>query len=252
MKPAMVRLFPGRVYPPASLLLMLFSLAGLWTVGAVPVTFQVDMDFQIQKGAFKPATDQVEARGAFNDWSAGFVLTNNPANTTIYQGTLEITRFNPNSLVDYKFVVNGSQWEEVSAGDSMNRTFTLSTNALVLPVVHFSDEWIGTPIPVSFQVNMVAPIRNQSFNPAKHVLEVRGTFSAKRPWRGGFVLTNSPSVPELYEGTFRVALPPNSRVAYKFAIREEADVTWETTPNRFFTLSTNAQTLPVEFFSDER
>ena len=56
------------------------------------ITFQVDLTQQITLGNFTPGTDNVFARGTFNNWGNSpqvpFPLTNNPAaaNTNLYTG----------------------------------------------------------------------------------------------------------------------------------------------------------------------
>src|SRR5260370_21058697 len=52
-----------------------------------PLIFQVNMAVQTALGNFNPATDLVEARGTFNNWTGGFALTNSLANTTLFSGT---------------------------------------------------------------------------------------------------------------------------------------------------------------------
>jgi hypothetical protein len=218
---------------------------------AVPVTFRVNMEFQTATEAFRPGADSVEARGEFNDWAGGFTLTNSPENTNIYQGTFDVTKIAPGNPVAYKFISQGSVWEETTPNPAANRSFILSTNAQVLPVCYFSDVWMGRPVPVTFRVNMALQIANTNFNPAKDVIEARGSFQTRRKWKAGFTLTNSPAAPTIYQGTYKVPLPPNAMIGYKFVIREPMDLTWESIPDRLLTITGEPQTLPVVYFNNE-
>jgi hypothetical protein len=218
---------------------------------AVPVTFQVNLEHQIRAGNFSPGSDRVEVRGVFNDWVGGLVLASSPINSNIYQGTIEVTKPAPGGSVEYKFVINGSTWEETALGPAVNRSFVLENGAQTLPVVFFGDACISPPIPITFRVNMAAQIAKKNFDPATETVEARGSFQSQRKWKGGFTLTNSPSSPAIYQGTYKVPLPPNARIAYKFVIKEPSDITWESTPDRVLTLPTNALALPPVYFNDQ-
>jgi hypothetical protein len=101
-----------------------------------PLIFQVNLGVQTALGNFNPATDMVEARGTFNNWSAGFSLTNGPDNPNVYSGTWVDNSDLPGNVVQYQFVLNSTTWE-TSVGD---RNYTLtSTNEQTLPLVFFND-----------------------------------------------------------------------------------------------------------------
>ena len=102
----------------------------------IPLNFQVDMTVQTALGNFDPALDYVEARGTFNNWLAGFTLTNSPSNTNLFSGTWVDTADPLGSSVLYQFVLNGTTWE-TAAG---NRSYALtSTNEQTLPLVFFNN-----------------------------------------------------------------------------------------------------------------
>ncbi len=98
------------------------------------VTFQVNLGVQAALGNFNPATDMVEARGSFNNWTGGFVLTNTLAAPNIFTGSFEDKTDAPGNNVEYKFVVNGGTWE-----NGANRAFTLASTNQVLPIVFFNN-----------------------------------------------------------------------------------------------------------------
>ena len=227
------------------------TFCALLAASAVPVTFQVNMDYQITSGNFRPQADTVEARGIFNDWAAGLALTNSPANPNVYQGTCEVANPAPGATVEYKFVINGSRWEENLVGPLDNRSFVLARDAQVLPVVYFGDVWKGSPIPLTFRVDMSVQLAKTNFNPKTSVVEARGSFQALRRWKAGFVLTNTPASPNVYQGTYKIGLPPNSKIKYKFVYRDLTDITWESIPDRSFLVPGSASVMPIAFFNDE-
>jgi hypothetical protein len=236
-------------------------LATPFAAAAVQVTFQADMSYQTLLGSFNPATDVVEARGAFQSptaWTGGFTLTNSPANTNLYTGTYDVTAA-AGSVLLYKFValnvvggVTNANWETLqNNASSVNRQFTLGSSAQTLPAAYFADIWGGLPIPVTFQVDMSVQSAVGRFNAdAGDFVEARGSFGGTS-WPGGFMLTNSPANTNLFTGTYDVPLPPGATVYYKFVNNSTTLGTqWENDPNRFFALDASGQTLPVVFFNN--
>jgi hypothetical protein len=103
----------------------------------IPITFQVNLAVQTALGNFDPANgDTVEARGTFNTWAAGFILTNSPASSTIYTGTWVDSSDGLGASVQYQYVLNGATWETLVG----NRAHVLgSTNLQTVPLVFFND-----------------------------------------------------------------------------------------------------------------
>src|SRR5688500_3410666 len=100
-----------------------FNLGLAISVSAVPVTFKVNMGIKVQEGQFDPATDFVDVRGAFNNWTGGAELTDENSDR-IYEGTVEIADNVVGTAQEYKFVytkLSDGQpvWESIS-----NRSFT--------------------------------------------------------------------------------------------------------------------------------
>src|SRR5262249_47298 len=102
----------------------------------IPLTFQVDMSVQTARGTFNPATDAVFTAGTFNNWSTtDLQLTNSPANTNLYSGTVIDSADGAGATIQFKFVMNGSNWESIA-----NRNYTLSsTNQQIIPLAYFND-----------------------------------------------------------------------------------------------------------------
>ena len=216
------------------------------TASAVPVTFQVGMGYQQTIGNFNPATDTVEARGSFQGWSGGFTLTNVPS-TTIYQGTYDVAG-SVGSTNYFKFVIvksGGDQWEGVS-----DRPFTLTGSPQTLPLLYWNDlPGPPPPVEVTFSVDMTVQLTNGSGFYYGGLVEARGSFQSPDSWTGGFTLTNNPSgaTPNIHSGTYLITnTMPGSTISYKFWA---VGPTWETDPNRTFTMPSVATNLPVEYFN---
>jgi len=221
--------------------------------GVTAVTFQVNLAIQEAIGNFDPATHTVQARGAFDGWGTGITLSASPANTNIYEGTVNITGA-AGTVIEHKFVINQAGnlvWEGNvgPGGPNGNRTLTLAATNQTLPVVYFNNltNNPGAGIPVTFHVNMSAQIVMGTFNPSSGIVEVRGPFHNN--WGAGLVMTNTATNTSLFAGTFNVAsLSPGSSVPYKFAINGGG--TWEGGDNRTFTLASASQTLPPVYFDN--
>ena len=229
------------------LILFAISFCTALSALAVPVTFQIDLAPRINTAEFDPATDTIEARGSFNDWSGGFTLTNSPANPTIYTGTRDITG-EADSVVLFKFVQ--LRGDEVMWENDPNRAFNLPAEPTTLPVFYYNNFWEGAPIPVKFQVNMGTQKIAGAFNPDEgDTVEVRGGFNS---WSGGFTLNPSAMDANIYEGTADVASAPGARVEYKFVIVDglTGSVTWENDPNRGFQQTAEPQDLPLVYFNN--
>ncbi len=227
------------------------------SASSVPVTFQVNMDYQINATAtFVPATGTVTCRGSFNNWGTGFVLTNSLGNTNLYQGTIDIAG-TAGTVIEYKFVYDnndtqGAHWETVG---TPNRYFKLGDAPLVLPIAYYGDVWWGgTTVDISFKLDMSAQIGAGNFNPATDLVEVRGSFNG---WASGTTMTNDPAQPHLYSGTYTEAeMPPGAIREYKFVYVDIGyQAHWESLPshfreNRSFIVPTANLELPVVYFSD--
>ena len=101
-----------------------------------PLVFQVNLAAQVALGNFNPTTDTVEARGTFNNWSAGFGLTNSSGNPYVFSGTWVDSTDPVGATIQYQYVLNGGTWETAVG----NRMYSiLSTNEQTLPLVFFNN-----------------------------------------------------------------------------------------------------------------
>lgn len=246
----------------AGMLLCAAGMANAQTSNSI-VVFSVDMSVQVNDSTFVPGTDSVEAHGTFNGWGA-LTLTNDPAapNTNIYSGTTVDTTDPNGGTLQYKFVINGSNWE--TPATSQNRAARLPANSgdtLVLPTAFFNDAGPAETNAVTFQVDMAQQVNIGLFHPGVDEVDVRGNLNG---W-GTSVLTNDPSIlvtneyglvtSNVYVGTYDVVASPGAAQAYKFYFNNGSDH-WESPAainqdggqNRFF--ANVPQTLPVVYFSD--
>jgi hypothetical protein len=213
-----------------------------------PVKFSVNMRVQREIGKFIPADDQVVAAGSFDNWSPGqFVLTNSPANPDVYSGVFEEIPQAPGATVEYKFIIAsataGANWESGN-----NRTFIMQVGGTNLPVVYFNNltNNPGAGVAVTFQANLGVVAAMGNFSPDTDIVTVAGTFNN---WNTtASQLTNSPSNPYVYSGTFTNATDaPGGPAEFKFLINGS---TWESINNRVITLAPPAQSVPVLFFNN--
>jgi hypothetical protein len=101
----------------------------------VPVTFQVNMAAQMALGNYVDGVNTVTAAGTFNNWDAiSFVLTNDPAEPTIYKGTTEVIGA-VGGQVSFQYVIDGVTWE-TAVGD---RAFNLADSAQSLAPVFWNN-----------------------------------------------------------------------------------------------------------------
>jgi len=178
---------------------------------SAPVTFQVNMGPQIQRGAFHPQTDTVLVAGdAINNWNtSASPLTNSVADPNIWLETFDVPG-DAGTQVLYKFIYNSAEagviWEgNVGAGGAQNRSFTLSSSAQTLPVVYFNNVTNGLVVttPVTFQVDLSVQIAQGNFDPATGTVSVAG--DALNNWNtSASPLTNSTTAPSIWIGTFPI------------------------------------------------
>jgi hypothetical protein len=227
------------------------------------VTFSVDMSVQIGNSSFTPGTDNVSVHGTFDGWTSGMGLVQQ-GSSSVYTNTLNDTTDANGAPLKYKFVINGSMYEQTA--DFNNRAVMLPTNSgalLVLPTPYFADAGSPTNYNVKFQVDMSQQIALGTFTNAVSGVEVRGNFngwsstaagtlardtSIRRTNQFGVVTSN------VYTGTLICTSAPNAAMDFKYVIQPGG---WESVSganddgggNRFFA-NTADQTNSVVDFAD--
>lgn len=248
------------------------------------ITFQCDMTYQVQSGTFTNGVQTVQAK-AFDPFLAGHPqifqvqLTNNPAaaNTNLYIGTFDDTISTNGSQLQWKYFVPNfpNSGYESTANNNDNRTTLLPAGSgqqsLFLPVEWFNDAGplAGVVIAANctFQVDMAQQIQLGVFNPNTMTVEAIGQFCG---WADGSTLTNDPTIlrtnqvglvtSNVYVGTFLNAGgtgSPGEVGEFKYRITaglyesvSKLNGIAQNNENRFCFVSSNAQTLPIVFFSD--
>jgi hypothetical protein len=225
--------------------------------------FQIDLGPQIYLGNFNPANgDLIEVYGSFENpaWTAGFVLTNNPtvSQSNVYSGSFTDGNY-PGTQYLYKFVIlSGGTTANYETTD--NRNLVTPTNFATLPVAYFNNASNVYATPITFQVDMTAPIAAGTFNPGSgDTVSAAGTFQSSlsaNQWKAGlFVLTNNPTAANtnIYSGVYIDPNPPGAGEQYKFTINpggNGSSANFETINNRFFVLPSTAETLPVVYWNN--
>ncbi|MDI6808813.1 MAG: hypothetical protein QME66_07520 [Candidatus Eisenbacteria bacterium] len=72
---------------------------------AVPITFQVNMSYQIQRDKFDPANEFVDVAGSFNNWGSPLAILSDSNADETYGITID--GFVPGTDIEYKFRING-------------------------------------------------------------------------------------------------------------------------------------------------
>jgi Secretion system C-terminal sorting domain len=131
------------------------------------------------------------------------------------------------------------------------------TGPSVIYVAPFAVRTAGSDIPITFQVDMSTQIFEGNF-PAGANVVVRGSFQSDfgdpgGNWQGNLYQLSDPDSDEIYTATFNApsSLAGNN-YAFKYVIvNPPASDNWESTPDRPFTVTAPATTLPVMWFNND-
>ncbi|MCF7859523.1 MAG: T9SS type A sorting domain-containing protein [Candidatus Cloacimonetes bacterium] len=179
------------------------------------VTFQVDMNAQIEYGMFDPAQSGVMLRGSFNDWTDQEPMNDNNSDG-IYILTKELEA---GSIAHKYFFINTqgqSNWEEIS-----DRLTDVSADT-VLPVVFFNnDPGNKTVIDVNFKVNMEIESISGRFDVNSGIVTARGNFNG---WEGTDTCTADFLDPFNYSKIVKVLGELGDVIHYKFNVNDDR---WE-------------------------
>jgi hypothetical protein len=218
------------------------------------------MSVQINNFNFTPGVDQVEAHGTFNGWGALTLVQQ--GGSTVYTNTANDTTDANGATLQYKFVINGSNWENPATGQNRAARLPLNSGAsLVLPTAYFNDAGPNQDNQVTFQVDMAVPASLGTFDPLSDTVTVRGGFN----YWGTSALANDPSIlitnqlgqvtSNVYVGTFDVVASSGAAESYKFYYYHGAGqwdlpiaISQDAGGNRYY--ANVAQTLPVVYFCD--
>jgi hypothetical protein len=224
-----------------------------------PVTFSVNMAVQTTMGNFNPgAGDLVEVAGDFNGFTvnSGTLLSDNGNN--VWTNTCLVTN-TVGATGNYKFLflpfsgTPASVWEVDGLGpnNAQNRQFVLPAQATNIPVAYFNN--VTNPpsyASVTFNVNMAVQHARGTFTPGSDSISVAG--NPLNNWiTGVFVLTQSPTNPDLYVGTFNVT-NVGSTTSFKFVDNNTGigNGGWETIANRATMVPASGTNLPVVYWNN--
>lgn len=228
-------------------------------VVTVPVTLSVDMSVQSALGNFnETGGDIVLVAGDFNGFTANSatVMTDNGHN--VWTATCSVTN-TVGATENYKFLFlpfsgnPASVWEVDGLGPAgaQNRQFTLPATATNIPVAYFNNETNPPSYAnVTFNVNMAVQHARGTFTPGVDSISVAG--NPLNNWTtGAFVLTQSPTNPDLYVGTFSVT-NVGSTTSFKYVDNNSGigNGGWETIANRTTMVPASGTNLPVVYWNN--
>ncbi|AZQ64002.1 T9SS type A sorting domain-containing protein [Flammeovirga pectinis] len=147
----------------------------LVTDGLIQCTFtlNVDMNYQIDKGAFNPATDSLDAAGSFNSWSGSNLLLDAD------QDGIYSADFSTNEIgnIQFKTRLNRSwDWGQHEFRGDTARTYYVDDSIHYSFDFAYNDEYINNP-EVVFAVNMDKQIADGNFDPAIDHVELATYFA---------------------------------------------------------------------------
>lgn len=133
--------------PIAALMLLLAACPLFAFSGQVPVTFRVDMSYQITEGNFDPERNYVDIAGTFNGWGAEADLLTDADGDSVYSVTIE--GFVPSTTIEFKFRIDGA-WDgrEEFSGGGPNRVYTIKQDSNIVHV-WYNDELPPTGPPLA-------------------------------------------------------------------------------------------------------
>ncbi len=229
------------------------------------LTFSVDMSTNILNSTFTNGVDTVSVHGTFDGWGSGVQLVEEGTGN-IYTNTVNDTTDANGNHAEYKFVINGVNYESVVDGN--NRAVMLPASygsSVILPTAFFADAGAPVTNQVFFQVDMSQQVVLGSFAPASDTVEVQGSFEG---WTSGQTLTYDPHVittnqfgltaTNVYDGFLSVTTSPGAMVQYKYVIQptgkyespSAANAVGYTVGNNRFFANSPGLVLPNVFFSD--
>jgi hypothetical protein len=225
----------------------------------VKVTFQLSMKAPIIQGLFSIGSSTVYAYGSFSNWTSGTgVLLTNVPGTSNYIGTLITTLLETNTMVYYKYAINGSggTWEgNVGTSGAANRSFVLVSTNQALSLDYWNNITNATAsYAVMFQADMLVEYALGNFDPVNNgdTVYVNGDWD----WSGDALQLVESASPYVYTGTVALAYSPGTIINYKYALNgginasdwENSDVGPGSGANRQFVLSVT--NLPADYFDN--
>ncbi|MGA2247625.1 MAG: hypothetical protein ABSH48_21775, partial [Verrucomicrobiota bacterium] len=219
----------------------------------ISLTFQLDLQVAIQQGLFDPGSDYVDAFGSFNNWAeTGILLTNVPG-TSNYIGTFSTTSLVTNTVVNYKYAIDGygGTWEgNVGAGGTANRSVTITNVNQTFPLDYWNNVTnANLSFTVGFEVNLGVEDAFGVFTPGSDTVFVNGDWN----WSGSAMQLMPVGSSELYTGAVTLAYSQGTTINYKYTI--DGGLIWENNgvgpggaQNHQFIL--NRTNLPMDYFNN--
>lgn len=207
------------------------------------VTFNCNMKGQVILDNFDPASDTVEVRGSFNEWSAGSMMTDPDGDTTYtytYDGAMT------GDTLEFKFWHSPDVWEGVD-----NRILPVTGDNVTYSDFFNSDTLLTEPkdLEVTYRANMEIERLSGRFDPATDTVELRGEAFG---WGPGVVMEQSALNQDIYIHTATQNLSAGQKLpGYKFWYTGE---NWEGGSNRTLNITMemwNAGEITIErLFND--
>jgi len=230
----------GQIYTStATNLTRSYTLANTALNTTQDITFSVNMTAQTAVGNFNPATDFVSVEWGIGFPAANFAYLTDTDNDGIYTGVVSVSA-PANTPVPYRYVNEPGNTSLPLVRETVSRSFTMPTSALVITPTPYFDNIQGYR-DVTFSVNMTVQTTLGTFVPASNIVEIRGPFNN---WNGGAAWQLADGDGDgIYTGTFRFGGTPSQTIEYKYYAT--GTLGYESTSNRSFSLTFNSDGNPL-------
>lgn len=224
------------------LLLIKAVFAGI-ALAQTTVTFQCNMNIQIQSGNFDPANDQLVLRGSFNSWAGNdYELTDDDADSS-YTVEVSFPGVSDGTVIEFKFVIvpatGDDRWEIID-----NRTLTLESSGAFLFAAHFDNQnEPAVTAGIIFQADLSELLDQGWFDPAEDSIRVVGSMNN---WVNDESMAVDPFDPSLYIYRQEITAAPGTEIRWKyraFPADKFLDSGWETGEDHQFEFTGVEQTL---------
>jgi len=138
---------------------------------SITVTFQVDMTYQIAKGAFNPFSDSLDVPGTMNGW-AGSQLMTPVASSMKYE---YVYTLDSNTVQQYKYRINGNWATSEFPNGGPNRMYLVPNHSDT--IISYYDDYDPGTVPMTFKCHMGYQMKMGRFDKAKDYLDIAGTMN---------------------------------------------------------------------------
>ena len=194
-------------------------------VPSIVITFQVDMTYQIAKGAFNPFLDTLDIPGTMNGWTGTQHLT--PVGSSkIYE---YVYTLDSNTIQQYKYRINGNPATMEFPNGGPNRMYRVPNHPDTVKC--FYTDYNPATVPMTFKCNMSYQLKMGRFDKAKDYVDFASEINN---WGGDYDVLFDRGNDSVYEFNINVDtsyIINQPKIQYKYRINGDWNNS-ETGPDR--------------------